>query len=71
MPPNHWIVMTRTLLWVFLAIPACREFYQVDQRRQTKRRKLKRLFEVQVSDEHTARRFCQDRLGTNSEGIPI
>jgi hypothetical protein len=29
MPPNHWIVMTRTLLWVFLAIPACREFYQV------------------------------------------
>eukprot|EP01043_Picozoa_sp_COSAG02_P016831 COSAG02_NODE_749_length_17699_cov_13.252727_2_plen_454_part_00 len=28
MPPNHWMVMTRTILWVFLAIPACREFYQ-------------------------------------------
>lgn len=28
MPPTHWVVTTRTLLWLVLAIPACREFYQ-------------------------------------------
>ena len=28
MPPSHWVVMSRTMLWIVLAIPACREFYQ-------------------------------------------
>ena len=28
LPPPHWLTWGRTLLWVFFAIPACREFYE-------------------------------------------